>query len=234
MHVTSGRHLLIVGPNGCGKSSLFRILGGLWPVYGGTVRKPPARDFTYIPQRPYLSLGTLRDQVIYPHSRAEMRERGKTDDDLMKVLAVVQLEHIVEREGGWDSARDWKDALSGGDKQRIAMARLFYHEPKYAILDECTSAVDFEIERIMFEYASERNITMLTVSHRPSLWQYHHMILQFDGQGNYVFTELEAGKRLALQEEKQALEVKLLEVPKLRARLADLKEGRSPIVSPTM
>ncbi|KAF8321758.1 adrenoleukodystrophy protein [Clavulina sp. PMI_390] len=230
MHVTPGKHLLIVGPNGCGKSSLFRILGGLWPVYGGSVRKPPARDFTYIPQRPYLSLGTLRDQITYPHTKDEMLARGKTDEDLMKALAVVQLEHIVEREGGWDAARDWKDALSGGDKQRIAMARLFYHEPKYAILDECTSAVDFEIERIMFEYATERNITLLTVSHRPSLWQYHHMILQFDGQGNYVFTELEAEKRLALQEEKQALEVKLLEVPKLRARLADLKEGRSPHV----
>ncbi|KAF8334075.1 adrenoleukodystrophy protein [Cantharellus anzutake] len=230
MHVKRGQHLLIVGPNGCGKSSLFRILGGLWPVYGGTVRKPPAREFTYIPQRPYLSMGTLRDQIIYPHSKEQMLARGKTDRDLLAVLAVVQMEHIVEREGGWDSTRDWKDALSGGDKQRIAMARLFYHEPKYAILDECTSAVDFEIERIMFEYATERNITLLTVSHRPSLWQYHQMILQFDGQGNYVFTELEAGKRLALQEEKQALEAKLLEVPKLKARLEELKALRSPVL----
>lgn len=94
------------------------------------MRKPRAEDFTYIPQRPYLSLGTLRDQVIYPHNKAEMERRGVTDRDLFNILAVVGMDEIVEREGGWDVAREWRDALSGGDKQRIAMARLFYHMPK--------------------------------------------------------------------------------------------------------
>ena len=137
---------------GCGKSSLFRILGGLWPVYGGIVRKPPASQFILIPQRPYLSLGTLRDQVIYPHSKADMESStyltsysilylhsprvigGVTDDDLLHILATVNMSGIVAREGGWDAAREWREALSGGDQQKIAWARLFYHRPKVRVI----------------------------------------------------------------------------------------------------
>lgn len=198
--VKHGEHLLIVGPNGCGKSSLFRILGGLWPIYGGTVRKPPFEDIFYIPQRPYLSCGTLRQQIIYPDSLREMRDKGVTDADLLRILGTVEIEHIVDRVGGWDAEEEWRDALSGGLQQRVAMARLFYHAPRYAILDECTSSVTLEIEKAMYDNAKALGITLMTVSHRRSLWKYHQNILQFDGQGGFIFTKLDAERRLELEE----------------------------------
>lgn len=103
------------------------------------------------------------------------------------------------------------------------MARLFYHRPNYAILDECTSSVSMDMEQIMYTHATELNISLLTVSHRTSLWKYHDLILQYDGQGGYVFTQLNAEERLALQEEKTRLEHALAEVPKTNARLATLQ-----------
>jgi ABC-type lipoprotein export system ATPase subunit len=217
-----GDHLLIVGPNGCGKSSLFRILGGLWPVY-----KPPFSAIFYIPQRPYLSRGSLRQQIIYPDSLRQMRSRGVTDADLLAMLKLLGLEHLVELyDEGWDAEAEWRDVLSGGLQQRVAMARLFYHRPRYAILDECTSSVTLDTEKAMYDNAKALGITLMTVSHRRSLWKYHTHILQFDGQGNYVFTKLDADKRLQLEDEREELEVKLRQVPELEKRMAELEEAR--------
>ncbi|XP_068437955.1 ATP-binding cassette sub-family D member 3a isoform X1 [Clinocottus analis] len=185
--VSSGTNVLVCGPNGCGKSSLFRVLGELWPLFGGQLTKPERGKLFYVPQRPYMTLGSLRDQVIYPDTLEEQRRKGIADHILKEYLDNVQLGHILDREGSWDSVQDWMDVLSGGEKQRMAMARLFYHKPQFAILDECTSAVSVDVEDFIYSHCRTVGITLFTVSHRKSLWKHHEYYLRMDGRGHYEF-----------------------------------------------
>ncbi|KAI4184428.1 MAG: hypothetical protein L6R41_004741 [Letrouitia leprolyta] len=171
----AGAHTLVSGPNGSGKSSIARLVAGLWPTYRGLVSRPRnvgADGLMILPQRPYLSIGTLRDQVIYPHSEIDMRESGRSDRDLKSVLEAVRLGYLPDREGGWDTCKEWKDVLSGGEKQRMAFARLLYHEPRFAIIDEGTSAVSSDVEGLLYETCKARGITLVVVSTRVSLKRY--------------------------------------------------------------
>ncbi|KAM6977993.1 ATP-binding cassette sub-family D member 3a isoform 2-T2 [Aplochiton taeniatus] len=185
--VRSGTNVLVCGPNGCGKSSLFRVLGELWPLFGGQLTKPERGKLFYVPQRPYMTLGSLRDQVIYPDTYEDQKKKDISDLVLKEYLDNVQLGHILDREGSWDTVQDWMDVLSGGEKQRMAMARLFYHKPQFAILDECTSAVSVDVEDYIYSHCRTVGISLFTVSHRKSLWKHHEYYLHMDGRGSYEF-----------------------------------------------
>lgn len=123
-----GDHLMITGSNGVGKTSVARVLAGLWPVQeGGQVRRP-AEDggrmgVFVVPQRVYMVEGTLVDQVVYPHSYADFKESGRTETDLMEILTAAHLAYLPAREGGWSARKEWRDVLSGGEKQRVSYSR---------------------------------------------------------------------------------------------------------------
>eukprot|EP01092_Planopodium_desertum_P006979 TRINITY_DN28727_c0_g2_i1.p2 TRINITY_DN28727_c0_g2~~TRINITY_DN28727_c0_g2_i1.p2 ORF type:complete len:260 (-),score=24.86 TRINITY_DN28727_c0_g2_i1:10-789(-) len=169
----------------------------LWPARStdgkrGKLTKPLKRDILFVPQKPYLVLGSLRDQIIYPHSVEEMKKLGVTDEDLDKLLKIVDpAGKIRENWPNWEFVTDWFHAFSGGQKQRIAMARLFYHRPKFAILDECTSAVSDEVEDKIYESCKALGITLLTVSHREYLKKHHEAVLRIEGRkGEWVWIPL--------------------------------------------
>jgi len=185
------QNVMVTGPNGSGKSSLFRILGELWPLQNGTVVKPRKEDILFVPQKPYLVLGTLRDQIIYPNSVDDMKKLNITDSDLANLLSIVDPTNAILGQWNWDDVKDWFHAFSGGQKQRVAMARLFYHRPLFAILDECTSAVSDEVEGKIYETCKQLGITLFTVSHRPNLKKYHDYILRFDGRGHWEWSTKE-------------------------------------------
>eukprot|EP01126_Amoeba_proteus_P025979 TRINITY_DN2579_c0_g1_i1.p1 TRINITY_DN2579_c0_g1~~TRINITY_DN2579_c0_g1_i1.p1 ORF type:complete len:728 (+),score=116.45 TRINITY_DN2579_c0_g1_i1:75-2186(+) len=188
--VRPGINVMVTGPNGAGKSSLFRVIGELWPLHNGVLTKPRKEEILFVPQKPYLVLGTLRDQIIYPHTTEDMKSLGVTDADLKQLLAIVDPQQKITTDWDWDEVRDWFYAFSGGQKQRVAMARLFYHRPKFAILDECTSAVSDEIEDKIYETCKELGITIFTVSHRKILARHHDNVLHFDGRGGWKWVPI--------------------------------------------
>lgn len=228
LEVAPGDHILITGPNGVGKTAIARVLAGLWPLFEGTLARPSVEDIMFLPQRPYLNTESLREQIIYPYSYQQHVESGRTDEDLMAILKHVHLAYLPAREGGWTTRKEWKDVLSGGEKQRMGMARLFYHLPKYAVLDECTSAVSTDVEGLMYAHAKDLGITLITISHRPTLFKYHRLLLDIKGDHQYEVIDLEGEtEELTLDQEVAELRAKIAEADYCRTRLEEIHKELS-------
>ena len=176
--IAPGESVLLAGPSGAGKSTLFRAIAGIWPFGRGRITVPPEARVLFLPQKPYLPIGTLREVVTYP-----MRSTGFSDDALRDALEAVGLPKLVMR---LDESANWTLQLSPGEQQRIAFARALIQKPEWLFLDEATSAVDETTEQRLYALVKERlpHTTVLSIGHRPTLGAFHDRRLRVIPHGD--------------------------------------------------
>jgi len=165
--IEPGDRILLSGPSGSGKSTLFRALAGIWPFGRGRVRFPGNARVLFLPQKPYIPIGNLRDAVAYPGAAAEFG-----DDAIRGALAHVGLDALADR---LDDRQNWSLQLSGGEQQRLAIARTLLHRPDWLFLDEATAALDEASERHLYGLLQQRmpKATIVSIAHRPTVAGFH-------------------------------------------------------------
>jgi putative ATP-binding cassette transporter len=157
--------VLVTGASGSGKSTLFRALAGIWPYWKGRIALPAGKKQLFLPQKPYLPIGTLRHVVSYPGS-------GFGDDDVRRALTEVGLSHFAD---DLERADNWAQVLSGGEQQRLAFARALINKPDWLFLDEATASLPEEDQEALYRLVKQKlpQTTLVSIGHRTSLAQFH-------------------------------------------------------------
>ncbi len=187
LHV--GQSLIVMGPSGTGKSSVLRTIAGLWPVTSGSLERPASNKIMFLPQRPYMIEGNLREQLLYPFP-----DRGVSDERIREVVDEVNLSDVFGRvDDDLDRVVDWSNVLSLGEQQRVAFARIFLRHPKFVFLDEATSALDEENQADLYQRIRNSGIGFISVGHRKALVPFHDRLLMLDRSGSWTVRDIDPG-----------------------------------------